>query len=41
MATSPVSRRTFLGTGACLAAAGLLGCQSEQLSRLLSSLITT
>jgi hypothetical protein len=38
MATSPVSRRTFLGTGACLAAAGLLGCQSERISRLVGQL---
>ncbi len=38
MATGPISRRTFLGTGACLAAAGLLGCQKERISRLVAQL---
>ena len=38
MATGPVSRRAFLQTGACLSAAGLLGCRSERISRLLAQL---
>ena len=38
MATNSVSRRTFLQTGAWLAAVGLLGCRRERISRLAAQL---
>ena len=38
MARNPVSRRTFLHTGACLGAVGVLGWRRERISRLVPQL---